>query len=120
MKNIIIASVLSLVSFGTFAQSCESLDKYAQNKGIQYGTKYSFIAKGSKGNRVYFHSAPANECKIKNLFIIPNDSVVAYQEYKNQNKTWLYVMFIAKDGTDTEGWIQENNLKVSGSVSPIQ
>lgn len=120
MKKIIIAFMLSLISFSSFAQSCDGLDKFAQNKGIQYGIKYSFIAKGKKGSRVYFHSAPASECKSNGHFIIPSDSVIAYQEYKNQRKTWLYVMFVAKDGTDTVGWILEKDLKISNSIDYIQ
>lgn len=112
--------MLTLMSFGSFAQTCETLDKLAQNKGIQFGTKYSFVAKGEKGSRVYFHSAPSDQCKINQLFIIPKDSVIAYQEFKNESKTWLYVMYISKDGTDTEGWMRENDLKISGSMSPLQ
>lgn len=121
MKKLLIASLLATLSFGSLAQpSCQDLDKIAQDNGDQYGTKYSFTAQGPKGSRIYFHSAPSSNCKIKQLFIIPKDSVVAYQEFKNENQTWLYVMYIAKDGTDTEGWMLKKDLKVSGSIDPVQ
>ncbi len=35
-------------------------------------------------HRVYFHSAPLNTCKIKDLFIIRHDSVTAYDLYKDK------------------------------------
>ena len=92
---------------------CETLSKVAEERGIYYGTKYSFIVQGEKGFHSYFYSAPSIQCKIKQLFLIPKDSVIAYQEFRNENQTWLYVMYIDKNGNDTEGWMPARNLKIS-------
>jgi hypothetical protein len=116
MKKLLLLSLL--VTGGAWAD-CSELNKLADKNGIHYGTKYSFIVKGVKGHRAYFHSAPANKCKYTNTFIIPNDSVIGYQEFSNEKQNWIYVMYISKDGTDTSGWIKEKDLKISGRYSPI-
>lgn len=111
--------VMSLiVCSNASALNCAQLSKIADDNGLQYGTKASFVVQGEKGFRTYFHSAPSSQCKIKELFLIPKDSVIAYQEFKNQNKTWLYVMYIDKNGKDTSGWMLESDFKMSGSLSP--
>lgn len=121
MKKILILTTTMIFSVGAWASPyCDRLAKIADDNGLMFGTKYSFIVKGQKGFRTYFHSAPSNECKIKNLFVIPKDSVIAYQEFKNENQTWLYVMYIDKDGNDTIGWVKERDFKISGSLSPVQ
>lgn len=51
MKNIIIASVLSLVSFGTFAQSCETGSKTPADVAICY-EKLSYSDVISKFNKL--------------------------------------------------------------------
>ena len=81
--------------------ACENLSKIANENSLQYGTKYAFKVQGLKGTRVHFHSAPSKYCVNKNLFIIPNDSVIAYQElyqylgqelpFKNENEFGGYV-----------------------------
>jgi hypothetical protein len=116
MKNLILTTVF--LSSGAWA-NCEDLNKLADKDGVYYGTKYAFTVKGEKGYRAYFHSAPSNKCKYAKTFIIPNDSVIGYQEFKNEKQNWIYVMYISKDGTDTSGWIKEKDLKISGRISPI-
>jgi len=65
-----------------WADNCDKLSKIADDNGAIYATKYSFTVIGNKGYRSYFHSAPSNQCKLKNLFIIPKDSVIVYQEFR--------------------------------------
>lgn len=97
--------------------SCDRLSKIADDNGVLYGTKYIHTIQGKKGFRTYFYSAPSEHCKIKNLFLIPYDSVIAYQEFKNENQTWLYVMYVGKNGSDTLGWMKERDLKVTSKLS---
>ncbi|NNG82931.1 hypothetical protein [Acinetobacter sp. ANC 5378] len=118
MKKIALITTLLIVCGKASALTCSQLSKIADDNSIMYGTKYSFVVKGQKGFRTYFHSAPSAQCKIKQLFLIPKDSVVAYQEFKNENKTWLYIMYIDKNGKDTSGWMLERDFKISGSLSP--
>lgn len=121
MIKILLLAILSTLSFGALANSaCDKLDKIADENGTMYGTKYNFVVTGPKGFRSYFHSAPSSQCKIKDLFIITGDSVIGYQEFKNENQTWLYVMYIDKNGNDTSGWIKLKDLKISGRLSPSQ
>ncbi len=107
------------ISFGTLAD-CSKLSKIADDNSQDYGTKYSYTVQGQKGFRSYFHSAPSNSCKVKDLFLIPKDSVIAYSEFKNENQTWLFVMYVDKNGNDTEGWLKQRDLKLSGSVDPVR
>ena len=118
MKKIALITTLLIVCSKASAINCSQLSKIADDNSITYGTKASFVVQGQKGFRTYFHSAPSSQCKIKELFLIPKDSIVAYQEFKNQNKTWLYVMYIDKNGKDTSGWMLESDFKISGSLSP--
>ena len=119
MKKLLLIACC-MVSGGAWAGSCDRLSKIADDNGAHYGTKYSYTVIGNKGFRTYFHSAPANECKLKDLFIIPQDSVIAYQEFKNQNQTWMFVMYIDKNGNDSTGWVKAKDFKISGRFSPLQ
>ena len=118
MKKIALITALLTICGNASAFTCNELSRIADENSIQYGTKYSFVVQGQKGFRTYFHSAPSAQCKIKQLFLIPKDSVVAYQEFKNEKETWLYVMYFGKDGNTTEGWVLEKHFKISGSLSP--
>lgn len=117
-KILLIASCL--VAANAWAGDCTKLSKIAEDNGQEYGTKYSYTVQGKKGFRTYFHSAPSSSCRLNNTFIIPNDSVIAYSEFKNENKTWLYVMFIDKNGKDATGWVISNDFKISGRFSSVQ
>ena len=116
MKNLILTTVLLS---GEAWAGCEELNRIADKKGIHYGTEYSFIVKGPQGHRAYFHSAPANKCKYTKSYIIPNDSVIGYQEFSNDKHNWIYVMYGSKDRVYTSGWIKEDDLKISDRISPI-
>lgn len=121
MKKLLLLAIASACSAAVWASpSCDRLAKIADDNGTMFGTKYSFVVQGNKGFRTYFHSAPSNQCKIKNLFVIPKDSVIAYQEFKNENQTWLYVMYIDRNGNDTSGWVKARDFKISGSLSPAR
>lgn len=110
--------IMLCISGGAWANTdCDRLSNIADDNGVFYGTKYIYTVQGPKGFRTNFHSAPSEQCKIKNLFLIPSDSVIAYQEFKNENHTWLYVMYIDKNGNDTTGWMREKDLKVASKLS---
>lgn len=57
-------------------------------------------------NRVYFYSAPNEECKIKNLFIINGDLINLYAEYKGFSS----VVFFKKNGEPVSGWIHSKSI----------
>ena len=119
MKKSYLFAVSCLISSSLYASpNCDQLAKIADDNGANYGAKYSYTVKGPKGYRSYFHTAPSEQCKMKNVFIIPKDSVIAYQEFKNENELWLYVMYISNNGVDTEGWVKAKDFKISGRISP--
>ncbi|MCG7221215.1 hypothetical protein [Acinetobacter sp. AG3] len=117
MKKLLLLTIL--ISGGAWA-NCKDLNRIAEKKGIHYRTKYSFEVKGPKGHRAYFHSAPSNKCKYSKTYIIPYDSVIGYQEFSNDNHNWIYVMYGSKDRVYTSGWLKEDDLKISGRISPIE
>lgn len=117
ISKIFMCSIFLLCSFKASAISCQELAKIAdENSGVST-TKYNYSVKGKKGFRTYFHSAPSNKCKIKDLFIIPKDSVIAYTYFKYENKDWMYVMYMDKKGNDTSGWVLERDFKEEGKIN---
>lgn len=61
-------------------------------------------------NRVYFYSAPNEECKIKNLFIIKGDLINLYAEYKGFSS----VVFFKENGGPVSGWIHSKSILPTG------
>ena len=60
-------------------------------------------------HRIYFHSALLEQCKIKDLSIIHNDSATAYDIYQDSNgQEWVYIIYYSKrsdlDSEVVEGW----------------
>jgi len=96
---------------------CKQLSKIADENGTMFGTKYFFTLQGQKGFRSYFHNAPSSQCKNSKLFLIPDDTVVAYQQFNYEGISWLYVMYIDKQGRDTSGWMKDQDFKLSSQLS---
>lgn len=123
MEKIILMVLLGLYSSSVWAdKSCEEISNIADKNGRLYGTKASFNVKGSKGFRANFYSAPSKKCRISKQFLIPNDSVIAYKEFKNEKQTWIYVMYpysIDKNGDNPSGWMKRNEFKLSGRFSGL-
>ena len=115
--KIFIFSIFLLTSFKASAISCEELTKVAEdNSGIST-TKYTYTVQGKKGFRTYFHSAPSTKCKIKELFLIPKDSVIAYSYFIYENKKWMNIMYIDKKGNYPTGWVLEKDFKEQGKIN---
>lgn len=117
MKKLFFSLLITLSTAASANINCDQLSKLADDNGVMYGTKYMFTLQGPKGFRSNFHSAPSAQCSIKNLFLIPNDTVIAYQQFQNENYTWFYVMYIDKNGNDTTGWMKEKDFKMTSRLS---
>lgn len=117
MKKLLLIACCTF-SVGAWANEieCNKLAQIAKNNGAIY--KYSLTVQGKKGFRTYFHSAPSSKCKIKNLFLIPNDSVNAYQAFDNEGVEWINIMYIDKKGNYPDGWVKAKDFKISGRYSP--
>lgn len=115
-----ICSIFILSSFKVSASaplSCKELSKITDDNAGVLRTKYSYNVKGNKGFRTYFHSAPSNQCKIKGLFIIPNDNVIAYSYFTYENTDWMYVMYTNKNGDETYGWVKVKDFQEQGKIN---
>ncbi|MFC7301102.1 hypothetical protein [Cognatiluteimonas weifangensis] len=112
MKLVVLTALLAASSL-VQATECEKLAQFADETGGQIIPRATFKVTGE--GRLYFHSAPSNECRAKE-FVIPKDEVVAYQEFR----TWTYVMYLhPKTGQDTSGWVQTSRLTYAGTASAI-
>lgn len=108
MKNIFFILTIWIISFAAFASNdvnCEALSQkasnyYPENKTIVLTRKINEV------KRSYFYSAPNEECKIKNLFIVNNDIVNIYKEYFG----FSYGSYVSTGGKINYGWINSSNL----------
>ncbi len=108
--KIALLSITLTISSFALAVDCDALHKTAEEEGGYYRPAISeqVIKKG----RLYLHSAPHATCKT-DVFIIKNDSVVAYQNHNGYD----YIMYMnPKTGEDFFGWVSEKALKYTGTV----
>jgi hypothetical protein len=70
-------------------------------------------AKVIGAGRLHFHSAPDFHCRMKGVFVIPNDSLVAYGQ---TDDGWTSVMYIK--GNYDLGWVRSSRLKTTGTIAP--
>lgn len=117
ISKILIYAIFLLCSFKVSASSCQELAKIAENSSGIATTKYTYTVQGKKGFRTYFHSGPSAKCKIKDLFIIPKDNVIAYSYYKYENKNWMYIMYMDKNGKYPFGWVLEKDFRQDGTIN---
>jgi hypothetical protein len=68
--------------------------------------------------RLQFYSAPNEHCPMDGVFVVRNDTLVAYAE---TDDGWTSVMYLnPKSGADHSGWVRSSRLKVTGTVGPSQ
>lgn len=116
MKKLVFI-LLALVSALASADSCDALLVKAEQEQILI-PGYQAIHTISGAGRAYFHSAPADTCINKQLFLAPGDSVIAYADYQE----FASVLFLhPKTGAETQGWILSRRLKTTGTgIAPKQ
>lgn len=63
--------------------------------------------------RLYFYSEPNENNIIKDIFVIPGDELIAYEDYNG----WYSVMYFnKKTGKNYEGWVKSKRLKWIGHI----
>ncbi len=93
--------------------NCDHALKRAESDQIRISPASSFKVLGE--GRLYFHSAPSENCRINSTFVIPGDDLVAYTEYNG----WYSVSYInPKTGKDYDGWVDSKRLKLVGTIAP--
>ncbi len=87
------------------AQSCASLDEATAGPEDNFRPPLEgeVIDKG----RAYFHSAPRADC-VTGVFVIPGDFITVYKP----SGEWLNVMYVARDGKETSGWLLEKRIRL--------
>jgi hypothetical protein len=107
--------LLAIAPHAVAAVDCKALDAKANDTGDRIpGHAAGRVVIGS--GRTFFHSAPDARCKMKGVFVIPGDHLIAYTEYEG----WTSVMFVnLKTSDDAIGWVESSRLKADGTgISP--
>lgn len=122
LKQLILGFALLLSVNSVFAIDCPKINKQVEKQAVPVVPRWGLTVQSKQ--RVYFHSAPLDACKIKGLFIIHGDSVTAYDLYKDKtHQEWVYVMYYSKrqdlENEIVEGWIKLKELKYMGTDSPM-
>ncbi|GKW26128.1 hypothetical protein PEC311524_37220 [Pectobacterium carotovorum subsp. carotovorum] len=60
--------------------------------------------------RTYLYSAPNENCKFKDIFLIAGDKIDVYAEYSG----FFSMMYLKKNGEPVTGWIHSNSVKPIG------
>lgn len=117
MKKILFLMLLACSS-GVYAQvNCSQLSEIAENNYAELDALTLFKVSGKDGYRTYFYSAPSKACKNNQIFVIPNDIVVAYYSFNNESQQWLYAVYTSKNNVKTRGWLRKNELTFAGTTA---
>ncbi|MFS1291656.1 SH3 domain-containing protein [Pseudomonas piscis] len=106
---------LSLPALAEPAVDCAALGEKASREAGDYRPPLGAKVIGT--GRLHFHSAPHAACMDKKLFVIPGDGLTVYAATEDG---WAQVMYIAKDGEDYSGWVEEQRLKLGGHYGGAQ
>lgn len=118
MKQLFLLAVITLCCSGSYAKvACNELGHIADNNYVELDALELQKFNGTKGQKNYFHSAPARSCKLNKVFIIPNDIVTAYYSFENEGETWLFVVYKSKSGKKTSGWVEKKNFTFLGTTA---
>lgn len=115
-KVMLLILSLSFPSFYSWGEGCGPINLLAERDQTLIPTSESgYIVSDPK--RVYFYSAPDENCKINGLFIIKGDLVNSYAEYQGFSS----VMYFKKDGETANGWIHSDSIKSTGTgIGPAE
>lgn len=117
MKKLLIPIILGLSS-GTYAQvNCSQLSGIADDNYTELDALTLFKVSGEKGARSYFYSAPSKACRYNQIFVIPQDTIVAYYSFNNEGQQWLYAVYTNKNNVKTVGWLRKNTLTFAGTTA---
>lgn len=117
MKKLLLLMLLACSS-GAYAQvHCSQLSEIADDNYTELDALTLFKVSGKSGSRAYFYSAPSKACKNNQVFVIPNDTVVAYYSFNNEGQQWLYAVYTSKNNVKTSGWLRKNALTFAGTTA---
>jgi hypothetical protein len=114
-KTITIALIILFVSSVAEAEqsACDKITSQTENVQSFLNPPSSYKVIGER--RAYFYSAPHENCRSKDIFVVTGDDLIAYTEYKG----WYSVSYAnPKTGKDYDGWVKSERLKRTGSIRP--
>ena len=95
------------------AADCTALAKEADAQAPRLSPPSSYVV-GDAG-RLYFHTAPDPACRDKDVFVIPNDRLTGYSEYKG----YISVMYLNPVSLKSYlGWVEARRLNYQGAIAP--
>lgn len=97
--------------------TCSYLSNIADNNYYELEALTLFKVKNDSDKRVFFHTAPSSLCKQNQLFIVASDIVTAYYTFNNENKQWIYAVYIRKDGKKATGWLPKDSFTAIGTTA---
>ena len=104
---------LSLSSTVAAQENCPRISQQAEQQQARFNPPATYAVDG-KG-RLYFHTAPANHCRSRDVFVIGGDELIAYSEHQG----WYSVMYInPRSGQDFHGWVRPERLRLRGTIRP--
>lgn len=107
MIKITLSILLYFFECCSFASDfCSLLSKRAE-KEQTYVDHSMNIFKVSSKTRLYFNSAPSDQCKINNLFLVNGDVVSGYTILNG----YLFASYFKKNGDSVDGWLKLSDLK---------
>lgn len=92
---------------------CDGVSKVAESERVFLNppSTHAVIGEG----RLYFHVAPNDACRSKDVFVIPGDELIAYTEFNG----WYSVMYLNPEtGEDFNGWVKSERLQMIGAIRP--
>ena len=106
-------ALCAIVALPASAADCAALAKQADAQAPALSPPSSYIV-GDTG-RLYFHTAPDSACRDKDVFVIPNDRLTGYAEYKG----YISVMYLNPVSLkSTLGWVEAKRLQYQGAIAP--
>ncbi|MDP4567846.1 SH3 domain-containing protein [Pseudomonas sp. LPH60] len=102
-------SLLPLQALAASTVDCATLSDNASLEAGEY--RPPLEAKVIGQGRLHFHSGPNAACVNQKLYVIPGDGLTVYA---SSDSGWAQVMYIAKNGEDYSGWVEEKRLQLGG------
>ena len=115
LKAAILCMVIVVTCSPSFADqaTCNHMATQAEKAQSFFSPVAGYKVVGA--GRLYFHTAPNENCRSQDVFVIPGDHLIAYTEYKG----WVSVMYIhPQTYQDYHGWVQSKRLKFTGTMGP--
>lgn len=93
------------------ADTCKDIEEHSTQDQVLIPTYQSGRIIVGNGH-AYFYSAPDEKCINRHVFLVPNDLLNAYVEYRGFTSV---IYFHPKTGVETTGWMKTLRLKSTGT-----